>query len=71
MEITRIRLAGTNAVLTFTTLLGRTYQVQRSSNLIDWSVLADHIAGSGGAVQVTDSGVGTVRHRFYRVRQLP
>ena len=54
--------------ITFGTALNRTYRVDTSSDLLTWQTLQDGIAGTGGAVTVTDSRnlPGTV-NTFYRV----
>jgi hypothetical protein len=36
-----------------------------------WSVLADEILGTGGAIQVVDPGVGALPRDFYRLDVLP
>lgn len=59
--------------LSFTTVAGKTYRVERKDSLLapDWIVLsnAGNIAGTGGVIQVNDpqSGVRSLPRRFYRV----
>jgi hypothetical protein len=54
--------------ITFQTSLNRTYRVDTSSDLFDWQTLQDGIAGTGGAVTVTDSrGLPSTVAAYYRV----
>lgn len=63
---------GDDAVLTFTSVSGRTYTIEKSSSLKaagSWSVLADDIAGTDGEISITDDGVFLSSSRtFYRLR---
>jgi hypothetical protein len=53
--------------VTFNTALNRTYRVETSTNLLTWQTLLDGIAGTGGAVTVSDnrllSGVTSMYYR--------
>jgi predicted outer membrane repeat protein len=63
--------------LTFTTILGRTYEVQSQSGLTGtWTNLPGTtppapIAGTGGIIQATVTNAFGVGQQFYRVQQLP
>jgi hypothetical protein len=41
--------------ITFNTVLNRTYRVETSTDLLTWQTLLDGIAGTGGAVTVSDN----------------
>ena len=69
---------GNDLRLTFTTILGRTYEVQSQSglNVATWANVPGTtppapIAGTGGIIQVTVSNAFTMGPQFYRVQQLP
>lgn len=68
------RGSGTSAAdftLTFPTVSGRRYQVQRSDDLQDWGTLGSTIEGTGAAAEVTDSGaLHESSGRYYRMRLL-
>jgi hypothetical protein len=69
--ITDFRLAGANAIISFSSAPGQSYDVQCATNLTTgWSVFASNIAGTGGILQVTNSTISQSR-LFYRVRLLP
>jgi len=67
--LTRLSVAGANAVLSFTTTNGPLYDVQSSTDLVAgvWNTIASNIAGTGGVLTNTDVGGATVPQRFYRV----
>ena len=60
-------------VLGFPSVVGKTYRVERSDTPTNgsWTPLQDNIAGTGGVIQVTDTGVASQPRRFYRVVLLP
>src|SRR5262249_32949531 len=54
--ITGLSLSGTNSALTFTTLLGLSYDVQWASDLMGaWASVVSNLPGTGAAVQATDT----------------
>lgn len=63
--------------VSFTTLAGRFYRVERSNTLADsdWSPLVNgtNVTGTGGVVTIEDTqpGAGSLPKRFYRVVLLP
>ncbi len=58
--------------ISFPTLAGQSYRLERSSALAgSWSIVADHLAGTGNVAQVTDSNVLPTARAFYRVTTLP
>lgn len=72
-NITQIEITGGSPQITFSTSEGSNYRVERKNSLSDptWVTVtgASSVAGSGGAVQVTDpdSGAQNLASRFYRV----
>ena len=71
--ITSFGLSGANCVIGFTTLLGESYDVQRTDDLTGgvWPVIASNVPGMGGVLQVTDPNATSQTQRFYRVRLSP
>ena len=69
--ITSLKLIGSDAVISFSTSSGWTYDVQRATNLVGgpWSTFASNIAGTGGVINVTNGVSGSLQ--FYRVRLAP
>ena len=67
--ITSLKLTGTDAMITFTTVTNAHYEVDYKSNLAvaAWSILTNGIAGTGGILSVTDRGAASLGRRFYRV----
>jgi glucose/arabinose dehydrogenase len=55
--------------LTFTSMVGKLYRVERSATLLpgSWTTLADEVPGTGAAVEVIDSSAGSLTQSFYRV----
>lgn len=72
-RIMELRRAGNDSVISFTTLLGLRYDVQRASEVTGslWSLVAANLAGSGGVIQSTDTNGAGESRRFYRVRLSP
>ncbi len=70
--IKKAELIGTDVRITFSSLLGRQYAVERKDVLdgTAWSVVQDDVPGNGGDVTVMDSGGAGQSARFYRVRLL-
>jgi len=68
-----IAISGSNLVVSFPTVSGKSYRVERSDTLANgsWTTLSDNIAGTGGVLQVTDVGAASQPKRFYRVVLLP
>jgi hypothetical protein len=61
--------SGNDMLVSFPSVSGKTYTVERSDTLQtgSWSAVRSGIPGTGGTVQVTDTGGGTQPRRFYRV----
>jgi hypothetical protein len=60
-------------VISFTTFLGESYDVLRADTLAGaaWGTLATNLAGTGQALQVTDTNGANLAQRFYRARIAP
>jgi hypothetical protein len=65
--------AGNVFQLTFSSMAGRLYRVERSSTMLSgsWMTLADQVPGTGGSVVVIDPSAGSLTQAFYRVTLLP
>ncbi len=61
--------ASDSFVIGFPSQYGQTYRVEESDGLSPpaWSVVADQIPGTGGMIQVTNTGVALQDQRYYRV----
>ena len=72
-KFTGIAWADTNILLNFSTVSNQFYIVEDRDDLSSgsWIPLTNNIAGTGGAVLVSDSPPANLPARFYRVRQLP
>jgi hypothetical protein len=68
LRITGIQLAGTDIQITLATGSNRLYRVEQTSDLVTgvWTTLTNNVAGTGGAVTVTDPGGATQSKQFYR-----
>ncbi|HXT11852.1 MAG TPA: choice-of-anchor Q domain-containing protein [Candidatus Angelobacter sp.] len=71
--ITDVKLAGTNVVVDFSTVLGEDYDILQAASLNTnlWAILAANLPGSGGPVQFIDTNGAGLSNRFYRVRISP
>jgi uncharacterized repeat protein (TIGR01451 family) len=71
--VTTVDRVGDTMRLTFETLSGTVYRVERSQTLLpnDWTTVVDQIVGTGGLVEVEDSTFPGAALAFYRVRRLP
>lgn len=71
--ITGLAVSRTNAAVSFATLPGADYDVEREADLTgsNWSVLMTNIPGTGGIVQVSDATLLRPASQFYRVRLSP
>ncbi|BCU79451.1 autotransporter-associated beta strand repeat-containing protein [Luteolibacter sp. LG18] len=69
LAISSLETGAQDAVILFTTVIGKTYRVEYSETLeVDsWTAVQDHIAGTGGTMAVSDTGGGNRPKRFYRV----
>jgi hypothetical protein len=62
-----------DVTLSFQTVSGIVYRVEAKNDVVPggWSVLADEILGTGGALQLTDPGVLVLPSQFYRLSVEP
>jgi fibronectin type 3 domain-containing protein len=69
LRISQVRPSGSNLVVSFATVVGRTYNVERSDTLQSgsWTPVQSGIAGTGGVVQITDPNAAAQPKRFYRI----
>ena len=60
-------------VVSFPSVAGKTYRVERSDTLASdsWTTQSDNIPGTGGVLQVTDIGAASQAKRFYRIVLIP
>ena len=73
LKISQLQLVGNDHVLSFPSVAGKTYRVERSDTLAagSWTTLQDNIAGTDGILLVTDVGAAFQSRRFYRIVLLP
>lgn len=69
LRIDQMQASGNDMNVSFPTVLGRTYRVERSANLLEgsWVTVRDNVAGTGGDVSITDPGEAGHERRFYRI----
>jgi alpha-glucuronidase len=69
LKIAQVQTSGSNLVVSFPTVSGKTYRVERSDTLQSgsWSTVQDNIAGTDAILQITDPGAAAQSKRFYRV----
>jgi len=69
-RITDFRLSATNCLISFSTFLGLSYDVQRASEVTGsaWSFVVTNLPGTGGVVQSADTNATGQPRRFYLVR---
>jgi alpha-D-xyloside xylohydrolase len=74
LRIASVQTSGNDYVISFPSVSGMTYRVQRTDELSPspvWETVMDNIAGTGGSISITDPGAVSLPRRFYRVRLLP
>jgi len=71
--ITSTDLIGSDVHISFRSVAGKKYLVESNQSFPSgpWSVVANNVAGSGGIVQVIDSGAAGLPKQFYHVQVLP
>jgi Concanavalin A-like lectin/glucanases superfamily/Putative Ig domain len=67
--ITSLKLTGSNAVVSFTTVTSATYEVDSRNDLTTgtWLILTNGVSGTGGTLSNTDVGAVSHGKRFYRI----
>ncbi|MEI7911727.1 MAG: thrombospondin type 3 repeat-containing protein [Verrucomicrobiota bacterium] len=73
LKINKMQRSGSDMVVGFTTVIGKTYRVERSDTLQtgSWIKVQGDIPGAGGTVQVADTGGAAQPRRFYRIVVTP
>jgi CSLREA domain-containing protein len=72
LRMTGISKVGPDIRMSFSSLFGRTYDLEWTDNLPDgWQALTNNVPGTGGPLQSLDVGGATQPKRFYRAVQLP
>ncbi len=73
LRVIIVAVAGTDAQITFTSIIGKSYRVEKSDDVSAgvWTLVADNVPGTGGNVIATDPGGASLPQRAYRVRLLP
>ncbi len=69
-RIMGLKVAGPDVVVTFTTLIGESYDLLEAGVLTGtvWGLVATNILGTGATVQTTHTNGASASNRFYRVR---
>ncbi len=69
LRIAQMAANGNDLLVSFPTVLGKTYRLDCSATLQvgSWTTVQDNISGTGLAIQVTDPGGATQPVRFYRL----
>jgi hypothetical protein len=64
--------SGNNIVVSFPSLTGQTYQVQRATNLAtgSWTTISGNLAGTGNTIQYTDANAIASGRAYYRMAQI-
>jgi len=69
LRVSGIAINGSDVVVSFPSVAGKTYRIERSDTLQSgsWVTVQANIAGTNGVVQMIDSGAAAQLKRFYRV----
>lgn len=68
-SITAITKSGNDVVLSFSTVSGKNYKIEKTATLgtgVSWTTALDNVAGTGNVVSVTDFGAASQPQCFYR-----
>ncbi|MEO7099565.1 MAG: LamG-like jellyroll fold domain-containing protein [Luteolibacter sp.] len=66
-------ISGNDVILSFDSVAGKTYRLERSDTLESgsWTTVQDQISGTGGILPITDAGAAAHSTRFYRIVVVP
>ena len=69
LKVDQMKISGSDLLLSFPTVSGKTYRVERSDTLQtgSWATVQADIPGTGGTVQVADAAGAAQPKRFYRI----
>ncbi|MCF7847577.1 MAG: cellulase family glycosylhydrolase [Kiritimatiellales bacterium] len=72
LRILSVQKTGAVVLITFTTVAGKSYQLERVDQLTEtWVTVGNNVLGNGAAVIAVDPDAGIQNRRFYRVAVLP
>jgi PKD repeat protein len=73
IRITTIRISGSDVFVQVTTVAGRSYQLERRDTIGagSWTAVDGSTLGTGGSIELKDTGGAALVSRFYRVHELP
>ena len=57
-----------NVLIIWSSIEGKNYQVEKSTDLINWDQLGNVSASNGGTTTFSDQNIGNLLSIFYRVR---
>lgn len=63
----QMQRSGNDMLVQFPSVVGKTYHVERSSNLTSWTTVVDNLAGTGNTLQAVHTGAFSLGQQFYRV----
>lgn len=69
LKVNQMQASGNDMRISFPTVDGKTYRLERSDTLLEgsWTAVQDNIPGTGAEIQVTDTNGATHSKRFYRL----
>jgi hypothetical protein len=72
-RVSAMSVNGSDVLLDFPTVAGKTYRLERSDSLLNgsWTPVQENIAGNGGTIQLTDTADSLQTKRFYRIVVVP
>jgi len=62
--------SGNDEIISFPSSAGHHYRVERSGDLVTWTIQADNLPGTGGILSITHAGAFGNSRQFYRVMVL-
>ena len=69
LRITAVTRSGSDLVIAFASVVGKTYRIETKDDLslANWTLLQDQVFATSTSTQITDLGATTLSKRFYRV----